>query len=213
MIDLSFPLLGSSLPCDHGYELYAALSRLLPALHDGSFSCRISPVRGMYSGERLLHLDPRYSRLRLRLSLDGIPRLLPLAGKPLEVGGHRLRLGVPQVWALVPAPALAARLVTISVAKPERAPPEPSEFLDAVRRQLDALGIAGEAGIPLVETGPHAGKPRRRVLRVRERRIVGFPLRVTGLTAEESIRLQESGLGGRSKMGCGFFLPVKEGQP
>jgi CRISPR-associated protein Cas6 len=75
---------------------------------------------------------------------------------------------------------------------------------------LDALGVAGEAGIPLVDAGPHEGKPRRRVLRIKEKKVVGFPLRVTGLTAEESITLQEQGVGGRSKMGCGFFLPVKE---
>jgi CRISPR-associated protein Cas6 len=47
------------------------------------------------------------------------------------------------------------------------------------------------------------------VLRIKEKRVVGFPLRVTGLTAEESITLQEQGLGGRSKMGCGFFMPTR----
>lgn len=210
MIDLSFPLLGPLLPCDHGYELYAALSRILPALHHDELPCRIAPVRGTYAGDGLLHLDARYSRLRLRLALDTIPHVLPLAGKALEVGGHRVRLGVPQASALVSAPALAARLVTISIAHAARAP-EVAEFLDAARRRLDALGIAGEAGIPLVETGPHAGKPRRRILRIRQRKVVGFAMRVTGLTAEQSIALQENGLGGRSKMGCGFFLPVKEG--
>jgi len=32
-------------------------------------------------------------------------------------------------------------------------------------------------------------------------------LHVNGLTAEESIKLQEIGLGGRRHMGCGIFVP------
>lgn len=208
MIDLSFPLLGPSLPCDHGYELYAALSRILPALHDSALPCRIAPVRGTYTTDGLLQLDSRYSRLRFRIAPDAIAELLPLAGKPLEVGGHRLRLGVPQVSALIPAPALAARLVTIRVAHLERAP-EPAEFVATARRSLEALGIDADLGIPLVESGPHAGKPRRRILRIRQRKVVGFAVHVAGLTAEHSIALQENGLGGRSKMGCGFFLPLR----
>lgn len=56
MIDLSFPLLGPLLPCDHGYELYAALSRILPALHHDELPCRIAPVRGTYAGDGLLQL-------------------------------------------------------------------------------------------------------------------------------------------------------------
>jgi CRISPR-associated protein Cas6 len=203
LIDLMFPLLGPSLPTDHGYELYSALSRLLPALHAG-LACRIAPVRGSHAIDGVLHLDTRYSKLRLRLAAESIPQVLPLAGKALEVTGHHLRLGVPQVSGLVPVPALAARLVTI------KGFTEPADFLAAARRQLDALGVAGEAGIPLVETGVHAGKPHRRVLRIKDKKVVGFPLRVTGLTAAESIAVQESGLGGRGKMGCGFFLPVRE---
>ena len=30
LIDLHFPVAGTSLPADHGYDLYAALSRLVP---------------------------------------------------------------------------------------------------------------------------------------------------------------------------------------
>jgi CRISPR-associated protein Cas6 len=201
-IDLLFPLVGPSIGTDHGYELYSALSRLLPALHDG-LPCRIAPVRGTYAGKATLQLDVRYSRLRLRLAPEVIPQLLPLVGQALDVGGHLLRLGVPQVRALIPAPGLAARLVTI------KGFTEPAEFLAAARRQLDALEVQGAAGIPLADTGVHAGKPRRRVLLVRGKRVVGFPLLVTELSAEESLRLQEHGLGGRGKMGCGFFLPAR----
>jgi CRISPR-associated protein Cas6 len=199
MVDLHFPVVGTSLASDHGYDLYAALARLVPRLHEESCKIRIGPIRGTYTGNGTLHLDTRYSRLRLRLTTDEIPLVLQLAGKSVDVGSHRMRLGLPLVRNLVPAPNLVARLVTI------KGFTEPGPFLDAARRQLVALGSAGEPGIPQVTQGAHAGQPRRRVLRVSDRRVVGFPLIVSGLTAEESVRLQESGLGGRGKMGCGWF--------
>lgn len=33
-IDLAFRLLGNRLPVDHGYALYAAVTHLVPAVHD-----------------------------------------------------------------------------------------------------------------------------------------------------------------------------------
>jgi CRISPR-associated protein Cas6 len=50
------------------------------------------------------------------------------------------------------------------------------------------------------------------VVRVTNRRIVGFALRVTALNVDESLRLQAQGLGGRRRMGCGVFVPYKEFQ-
>ena len=39
--------------------------------------------------------------------------------------------------------------------------------------------------------------------------IVGYSLVVEGLSAVESMLLQERGLGGRTRMGCGFFMPLR----
>src|SRR5262249_41147847 len=123
-VDLHFPVLGTSLATDHGYDLYGALARLVPRLHEETCQIRIGPIRGTYAGNGLLHLDERFSRVRLRLAVEDIPLVLQLAGKGLEVGGHRLRLGVPQVRNLVSTPNLVARLVTI------KGFTEPGLFLD-----------------------------------------------------------------------------------
>jgi CRISPR-associated protein Cas6 len=209
MIELHFPVLGSTLPTDHGYALYAALSRRLPVLHQPDFPVFIGPISGQYVGNGKLELIERRSRLRLRLPAERLPDVLRLAGNAVEVDGHQIRISVPQVYALVPAPDLIARLVTIKRSnrsdRRRRDYMEPSAFLDAVRRELAEAGIKGEPAIPLVLAGDRAGQPRRHVLRVKDRRIVGFSLQVTGLTADESVRLQERGLGGRKRMGCGFF--------
>jgi CRISPR-associated protein Cas6 len=160
----------------------------------------VANVPGRYVGSGLLRLM-RGSRLWLRAPAEAIPQLLPLAGRSLEVGGHSLRLGVPQVRALTPAAVLVARVVTLKGCT------EAGRFLEEARRKLDALGVRGELEVPAVNRGERTGELRRHVLRIKGARLVGFPLHVRGLTAEESIQLQESGLGGRHHLGCGFFIP------
>jgi len=50
----------------------------------------------------------------------------------------------------------------------------------------------------------------RKTFRVHGKQVVGYALLVSELNAEEAIKLQENGLGGRRKMGCGFFEPYEE---
>jgi CRISPR-associated protein Cas6 len=206
MIDLVFPVAGDAIPRDHGYPLYAALSQLLPALH-GASEVGIFPIRGTPAGGDTLRTS-RHSALRVRVAADRLPMLLPAAGSSVEIDGHRLRLGMPRVQALVPAATLGSRLVLIKLAHARERGVTPERFLESVRRQLDAIGVAGEAAVPLISGGPRSGEPRRRVLRVKDQTHAGYALIVRGLTAEESIRLQEIGLGGRRLMGCGLFGPV-----
>jgi hypothetical protein len=223
MIELHFRILGTEIPADHGYALYAALSRLVPRLHTPELRMRIGPIRGAYLGNGKLRLEPRASRLRIRLQPDDVPIVLPLAGKRLDLDGNTVRLCVPQVNALVPATTLFARTVVIKASSSRKDPADkrsrdrestkryqnPGEFLYAIRRELERRCIGATADLPLHQAGDHAGEPCRRVLRVHDKIIVGFSTIIRGLTPEESVTLQEHGLGGRSKMGCGFFVPVR----
>jgi CRISPR-associated protein Cas6 len=118
--------------------------------------------------------------------------VLALAGERLIIGADALRVGVPHVQALRPAPILAARLVTTRNGQDER------RFDDELARQLSGLGITASAI-----------RGRRRVVRIKEKTVVGYGVCVAGLNATESLRLQEHGLGGRRKMGCGVFVPVR----
>jgi CRISPR-associated protein Cas6 len=204
VVDLLFPVVGPRLPTDHGYLLYSALCHTLPCLHDGSVRFGLAPVTGQYVGNGLIQLDPLRSRLRLRVSTTDIPRVLPLAGKGLKVMRHQIRFGVPQVCALEASPSLYARTVAIKHAT------EVKPFLDAARRQLNELGIGGRVRVPDHVAKSGAVEPQRRVVRIKEAVIVGFALLVEGLTDEESLRLQEAGLGGRRRLGCGLFVPARE---
>jgi len=171
---------------DHGYAVYAAASRVVSAIHQDP-TVGIAPIRGRYAGGGLLHISP-HTRLVLRIPASRIPVFLPLAGKVLEIDGYAIRLGVPETRSLVPAAALYAHMVTT------RNGHDPVRFEAEVARQLVQLGVGGRLSVG-----------RRRTFDVHGKQVVGYSVLVSELTAEESIALQENGLGGRRKMGCGFF--------
>lgn len=195
ILDAAFRLTGETLPLDHGYPLFAAISSVLPALH-GAEPARVGvhPVFGHRRGPGVLGLEAR-SWLKLRIPATSITEVLPLVGQVLDVAGHRIQIGAPSLHALVPAGSLKSRFVTI-----KKFHEDPGEFREAVSRQLAALGIDLAAGASL-EIGP------RRVQRIAEHTIVGFPVAVHGLTAEGSLALQRLGVGGRRHMGAGLFVP------
>jgi CRISPR-associated protein Cas6 len=205
-VDMLFPVLGTCLPTDHGYALYSALSRILPRLHDGTLPFGLVPITGRYEGRGFLSLNGRDSRLRIRVEANDIPGLLPLAGKSLEILGQRVRLGAPQVHALEPAPTLLAYAVLFN-----EDTTDPDSFLTLARTRLDRLGIRGTAEIPQRPGRDGQLEPNRHILRIKQRRLVCYSLRIGGLEAAESVRLQETGIGCRRHMGAGMFLPSSGG--
>jgi CRISPR-associated protein Cas6 len=199
-VDLAFSIVCThTLPADHGYLLYSAVSRALPEAHQTD-GYGIHPIRGRQLGGRTLQLT-QHSRLVIRTDADQIARFLPLAGRALQMLDRTLRIGVPQVRSLVPAAALRSRLVTIKLAEAVSEPNVAAReaFCAAFGRQLAALGICSGARLSL-------GK--RRTLRIKDKEVVGYEVLVGGLTPEESTTLQEHGLGGRRHMGCGVFVPT-----
>jgi CRISPR-associated protein Cas6 len=192
-----FPVQGRQLPADHGYALYSAVTRQLPALH-GVPWLGVELLSGVPWREGVIVLPTRGAQLRLRIPADRHAAVLPLAGKRLDIAGHPLRLGIPIARPLESAPSLYARVVTIKKFT------EPEPFLDAARRQLEALDVSATLELPLDEQG----RFRRRVIRIHGRTVVGFSLAAHGLADEDSLRLQTHGLGGRRSMGCGHFNPI-----
>jgi len=202
-IDLALPLVGSQVPSDHGYPLYAAISRALPGLH-GATWLAVHPISGRAFGDGTITLT-RGARLRLRMPIDRIGDALPLAGRRLDVEGSALQVGAPTVQVLEPATSVVARLVVIKLTH-FAGPSDPDRdavagaFSAELQRQLAKLGIAGAAELRA-----------RRSIRVAGRRVVGFAVRVSGMTPEQSLRLLEHGVGGKRRMGCGVFQATRGG--
>jgi CRISPR-associated protein Cas6 len=194
-----FPVQGRQLPADHGYALYSAITRQLPALH-GATWLGLELLSGVPWCEGVIVLPTRGAQLRLRIPADRYADVLPLAGKRLDIVGHPLRLGIPTARPLQPASSLYARCVTIKKFT------EPELFLDAARRQLDALGVNATLELPLDEQG----RFRRRVIQIHGKHVVGFSLAAHDLSDDDSLKLQTAGIGGRRTMGCGIFNPIAQ---
>ena len=188
-VDLWFPVTGRTLPSDHGYAMYGALSRAVPKLHDAD-DWGLHTLRGKALGPGIISLS-QSPRLGLRLPAEQISTVLSLCGRTLEVRGHFIGLGSPTVITLSPHAALSARLVTIKSFM------EPDPFIAAVRRQVAELHPRCAEGNVTIGA--------RKIVTVGGQKVVGFSIRVSGLSDEASLALQEHGIGGRRKMGCGVF--------
>ena len=205
-LDILFRVIGTEVPSDHGYTLYGALSRILETEEDqwmhGNPHIGLHTIRGtpLGSGRRLIGPN---ARLGLRLPSDLLPRSLKLAGKSLDLDGCKLRVGVSETRALIPAATLHCRITTTKNGD------DSARFDAEIARQSAALGIQGRVfRVPKGSGGSDGRDPTRRIVRVKNKRIVGYSVLATELTAEESILLQERGLGGRRRMGCGVFVPT-----
>ena len=193
-VDVAFPLTTSeavTIPVDHGYTLYSALSKVLPAVHRQGSQWAILPIKGLpVQGASLILFEG--SKVRLRLPATDVAQALALAGKAIQLSHHKLRLGVPEVSLLEPAKEIVARFVTIAGFE------EREGFIEALKRQVAAL-LPGDS--PSFEVG------RRRVITIKHYTIVGYTVGFARLSPEHSIHIQREGFGGRRKMGGGIFLP------
>ncbi|MDO5579545.1 MAG: type I-MYXAN CRISPR-associated protein Cas6/Cmx6 [Planctomycetia bacterium] len=194
IVDVKFLLQaqGKVIPADHAYSLYSAISKIVKTIHEEG-DIGIHSITGTQTGDRGLLLG-KSSCLVLRLDSDRISEILPLAGKCLAVEGTVLPVGIPSVYVLSPSPFLRSRLVTIKGFMEEPV------LKDAILRQCEEMEISNSINIALT---------KRRTLRIHNKDIVGYEVYLSNLTESESIRLQEKGLGGRRKMGCGIFLPCQ----
>jgi CRISPR-associated protein Cas6 len=206
-IDLSFNIVGREIPTKHEYELYSALSGMLgPEFHD-SQDLGIFSIRGVAGSGGVMLLTER-SKLKLRVPAEQIASIASkLCCKQLCLKGNILRIGALMVRPLLPSPTLRASMVTIRPMSPRRTHivPTPDYLLQSLRHACEKLNV--KCGIHLVERD---GQVVRRTIRVKDCPIIGFPVIVDGLSDEDSITLQEHGLGGRRKLGCGLFLPGKK---
>ena len=197
-INVVFTVRGNKIPADHGYLLYSAISKEKKDLHETDY-LGIEMISGMPFGDGLIVLPKRNAKLSLRIPADKFGEVIPLAGKSLKLGGHKIRLGIPIAQPLTASAKLYSRIVTI------RGFTEIPEFLEAAKRQLDDLGIKGDLTLPDEDISRH-----RRIITIRDKKIVGFSLVAKNLSDEDSLKLQAYGIGGRRSMGCGIFYPIRK---
>ena len=189
-VDIHFEVKGGPIPVDHGFALFGAICGKIGGFHE-ELSAGLKPIRGKYIGRGLLDISPS-STLILRAPVSSITHYFRLSGADLKIGNAGLSVGAATAKPIVPAPVLYSHIVTTKNGHDEE------RFAKEVSRQMAAMGVKGRS---------HMGK--RRTIGIHGKQVVGFSLLVSELNARESFVLQEHGVGGRRKYGCGFFEPWK----
>lgn len=204
IIDVVFDMQCRCLPVDHAYALSQAIHQVLPWFQDEA-QAGLHLIHGAESGngwyrpdsqESLLYLSRR-TKLVLRLPRHRFEAAQMLAGKNLDIAGYSLTLSKASEKPLRQMPVLFARHVLTKPALDEEI------FLEQAVGQLQTLNIQCRKAL--------CGKSHR--LKWQEGEIFTRSLMIAELTPQESIRLQEVGLGEGRKMGCGLFVPHKDVKP
>jgi len=201
IVDAVFAISCRSLPVDHAYALSQAIQAALPWFAtEGRAGLHI--IRAAESGSgwmrpedphTLLHLSQR-TKLILRLPKHRLDAAAVLLGRTLDVAGHALRVDRLSLRPLSRITTLFSHCVMLAAGGGE------SDFRLAAAAELDALGI--QPGEMLCGRMTSIATPGR-TLQTRS-------LMLAGLTLEQSVLLQQHGLGAERKLGCGLFIPHKD---
>lgn len=206
MIDVIYKLSGQRVPKDCAYNLFAALCHYWPELHDRT-DIGILPLMGQYNAP---NRDMQPEGMTLRVQEADLKNALMLAGKSLRIDDKMIQIeAVERVAELESHATLYSYLVTVK----ERV--TAPDLLAYVQEDLDRRGIGGTAAlVPRVKATLDKDPFIRRTVNLKTANVVGYAVKVSGLSPEDSIRLQVEGVGGRRHFGCGIFYPKQEaGRP
>ena len=201
VVDLAYKIACPTIPLDHAHSLSSALLKALPWLAEEKYA-GVHLIHGAASGNgwfrpddtenELLHLSKR-TRMRLRIPKNRLQEARALSGQTLNIEGHPLEIGKSDVFLLSSLPTLFSRYVMT------REELDETEFLEEVARQLTALDIPCRKMLGgITHTMNFSGGP-----------VFTRSLMVADLEPEQSVRLQQVGLGEGRTHGCGLFLPHK----
>lgn len=200
VMDLVCTIRCRSLPVDHAHALAEAILVHAPWLATDR-GAGIHPIGIQEAGngwmrpegpDELLLLSRR-TRLILRAPRERIADSEALLGKTLDVAGNPLEIQKIESRILQAAETLFSRYTLVEPGHSEE------EFLQAVYRQLQLMGIQPRKMLP--------GKGR--TVRGPAGEMQTSSLMVADLTPDESITLQQQGLGDHRHLGIGLFIPHK----
>jgi CRISPR-associated protein Cas6 len=200
IVDAVFAIACRCLPVDHAYALQQAIEDALPWFAQEP-RAGLHTVHGAASGsgwmrpegaDALLQLSHR-AKLALRLPGHRLEDAAALLGRTLQVAGWPLHVEKMALRPLSRITTLFSRCVVLAAG-------EEAAFVIAATAELGALGIK-PATMVCGRVTPIATPSETFQSR---------SLMLAGLTREQSLLLQQSGLGAGRKLGCGLFIPHKD---
>ncbi len=201
MVDLGFKLEAKSILLDHAQVLSDAILKALPWLADET-DAGIHMIHVAASGNGWLRPeDPenevlclsKRTRLHIRIPKNRVDDANQLTGSLLSFGLSEIKIGPSQIKPLIESSTLFARYIVSDVTESET---------DFMQRQADILTTMG-INVKKMLCG------MANVFKISQQPIHSKSLMLAELTPEESILMQEKGLGLLRLSGFGLFNPHK----
>jgi len=201
IVDLAFKISCKCLPLEHSNALSKALIQQLPWLEDEQLA-GIHLIHGAESGNgwirpedtanEILYLSKR-TRMTLRLPQERVEQARELTGTNLDIDGYSLNVGEATVKLLSTSSTIFSRYVVSAEDEPE------DQFLKHVYTDLKSMGVdvnkilCGKSHALNTEEGP----------------LFTRSVMLAELGQEDSVKVQQLGLGPHRQLGCGLVIPHK----
>lgn len=201
VVDIVYQIDCRALPVDHAWALSQAVRAVLPWL-EAEPSAGVHPIHVADSGNGWMRPEKagdllclsRRTKLMLRVPRQRIDAALTLVGRQLDVAGHALRVDNSTLRPLSALTTIYSRYVVSADGLDETA------FLQAALREMDAFGVRPKKMLCGIE----------KVIATPDRPVHTRSLMLTELNQQESVTLQQRGLGPLRHLGCGLFIPHKD---
>lgn len=197
VVDVVYSIQCVRLPVDHAQVLSHAIQHQLPwfaseeraALHTIHVA---ESGNGWIRPDDFIHVSRR-TKLTLRVPKHRIEDAQQLSGKTLDLGDYPLTVGSSVIRPLSSLTTIFARYIAATEG-------DEQQFLREVLAQLTTLGIQPKKMLCGMEKSILLANG---TLRTRS-------LMLANLSVDESLTLQQRGLGSHRQLGCGVFIPHKD---
>ena len=201
VVDIAFNIQCRMLPVDHAWALSQAIQHALPWFNEepqaGLHLIYVTEEgNGWYRPDEkdsLIYLSRR-TKLMLRIPEHRTKDTQMLTERTLDIGSYALKVGKSTIKALHPSPVLFARHVLSQVDVSEEA------FLSQAIAELANINVQCRKAL--------CGK--NRYFSTPQGELLTRSLMIADLLPQESMSLQQYGLGDAKHMGCGLFVPHKD---
>lgn len=202
VLDVSFAIQCKKLPLDHAWALSQAIHAALPWFADEPLA-GVHTIHVAESGNgwerpddpaNQFLLPSRRTRLSLRIPKHRLADARQLSGKTLDIAGFSLHIGDAKEKSLLNAAVIFARYVLSDTDETE--PVFLKRMADEIRRIADFKVKKMLCGKSYTLHTPAGDLHTRHLM-------------IADLDNDPSVKLQQVGLGGGRKFGCGLFMPHK----
>ncbi len=191
MAELSFSVDCKELPYDHAYELSSEILKLVPEIKNDNRNA-IQTLHGPMSGNGWVRPDSeniplsKRAKLIMRINKNQINDIKDIEGKEIRLFGNTLKIGSSKVKNFLVVKDLFCRFVMSDHKTSEE------DFLNILNINI-RKALCG----------------RSMVISFGKKTLYTRSLMIADLSKEESLKLQEEGVGDKKLYGCGIFLPHK----